>query len=137
MILKTPPPILKTAYHSCYFLKQLWKFFFMSVFRSMSKRRECCYRCHPIERQTHLPYSLHLASCNIWPFPKVKLAMEGNISKKFWSWNSHDSATKKPQKSFSGTTSESWQEQWDKGVQSKGCILKKISGDVSFTVAIF
>ena len=88
----------------------------------------------------HPPYSLDLALCDFWPFPKVKLTMKGKC---FESIQDIEAATTAQLRTLMKedllNCFGKWQEWWDKCVQGGGeGILRGINGNnVSFTIIPF
>jgi len=69
----------------------------------------------------HPPYSLDLAPCDFWLFPKVKMTMKG---KRFESIQDVEAVTTVQLKTLMKEDFQNcfrkWQERWDKCVRSKG-----------------
>ena len=69
----------------------------------------------------HPPYSLNLAPCDFWLFPKVKMTMKGKC---FESIQDNEAATTAQLKTLTKKDFQNcfrkWQERWDKCVRSDG-----------------
>jgi len=86
----------------------------------------------------HPPYSLDLAPCDFWLFPKVKMTVKGKI---FESIQDVEAVTtvqlKTPMKEDFQNCFRKWQERWVNVFEVRGSILRRINGSVSFTVINF